>query len=277
MHVRSRRSDLVAAALSARMLGLLALLVVAVLVFGRLGAWQLDRATQQGERAAERSAAAAASAAPQALDDVLLPQSAVAQDDVGTAVVVRGRYAADDPQYVVPQGRPGGADAGGLVLAPFVVAEGAGAGAILPVVRGWVAGDVTETVVRLSPGGDLGVPTGDVAVTGYVASSEAALAAPDEGVGSVPGRPGVLGSISSGQLANLWGSPIYGGYVRLSSSEPAEDAALVPAAPPEPGPATPALRNLAYAAQWWIFGGFAVLLWVRLVRDDALRRAEARG
>ena len=29
------------------------------------------------------------------------------------------------------------------------------------------------------------------------------------------------------------------------------------------------IQNLAYAAQWWIFGAFAVLLWLRLVRDEA--------
>ncbi|WP_448631831.1 hypothetical protein [Cellulomonas soli] len=29
------------------------------------------------------------------------------------------------------------------------------------------------------------------------------------------------------------------------------------------------IQNLAYAAQWWIFGAFAVGLWLRLVRDEA--------
>ena len=29
------------------------------------------------------------------------------------------------------------------------------------------------------------------------------------------------------------------------------------------------IQNLAYAAQWWIFGAFAVILWLRLVRDEA--------
>nr|BFF18892.1 hypothetical protein GCM10025730_24130 [Promicromonospora thailandica] len=28
------------------------------------------------------------------------------------------------------------------------------------------------------------------------------------------------------------------------------------------------LQNIFYALQWWVFGGFAVLLWVRLVRDE---------
>ena len=29
------------------------------------------------------------------------------------------------------------------------------------------------------------------------------------------------------------------------------------------------VQNLAYAAQWWIFGGFAIFLWLRMVRDEA--------
>jgi hypothetical protein len=29
------------------------------------------------------------------------------------------------------------------------------------------------------------------------------------------------------------------------------------------------VRNYAYALQWWIFSGFAVLLWLRVVRDAA--------
>ncbi|MEZ5161111.1 MAG: hypothetical protein R2709_10465, partial [Marmoricola sp.] len=33
------------------------------------------------------------------------------------------------------------------------------------------------------------------------------------------------------------------------------------------------LRNLLYAIQWWIFGGFAIYVWVRWCRDQL---AEAR-
>ena len=28
------------------------------------------------------------------------------------------------------------------------------------------------------------------------------------------------------------------------------------------------LRNLLYAFQWWIFGGFAIYIWVRWCRDQ---------
>lgn len=37
------------------------------------------------------------------------------------------------------------------------------------------------------------------------------------------------------------------------------------------------LRNLAYAAQWWIFSAFAIFLWVRVLRDARGRYAAAAG
>ncbi|WP_230685068.1 hypothetical protein [Cellulomonas sp. JZ18] len=37
------------------------------------------------------------------------------------------------------------------------------------------------------------------------------------------------------------------------------------------------VQNLAYAAQWWIFGLFAVGLWWRLVRDEAAGRPPVPG
>lgn len=246
------------------MLGVLALLLVAAVVFGRLGAWQLDRATERGEQAAQRAADRAAVAGPRPLDDVVRPQEAFTADDVGVEVRVRGAYVPGAQQYLVAEAHDGGAD-GWLVLAAFEVGEGEGAGAILPVARGWVA-DPDGVAQALVAGGDLTVPGGEVEVVGYLAASEASLAVLPEGSG-----PGVLGSVSSAQLANLWGSPIYAGYLRLASSDPSEVPALTPASAPEPPRAGLNLQNVAYAAQWWIFGGFALLLWVRLVRDEAAR------
>ncbi|HLR56386.1 MAG TPA: hypothetical protein VK096_06480, partial [Actinomycetales bacterium] len=37
------------------------------------------------------------------------------------------------------------------------------------------------------------------------------------------------------------------------------------------------LQNLAYAFEWWIFGGFFTMLWIRSVRDHARRRKEVAG
>jgi hypothetical protein len=35
-----------------------------------------------------------------------------------------------------------------------------------------------------------------------------------------------------------------------------------------------AARNLFYAIEWWIFGGFAVFIWVRWCRDSLLDPVE---
>jgi hypothetical protein len=32
------------------------------------------------------------------------------------------------------------------------------------------------------------------------------------------------------------------------------------------------LRNLLYAVEWWVFGGFAVFLWWRWCRDELERQ-----
>src|SRR5690606_18643358 len=66
----------------------------------------------------------------------------------------------------------------------------------------------------------------------------------------------------------------YSGYLVLRSSDPEQPPAADggPAQLPRPtieGGTGLNLQNLFYALQWWVFGGFAVLLWVRLVRDEA--------
>ena len=68
---------------------------------------------------------------------------------------------------------------------------------------------------------------------------------------------------------------LYGGYVIARSDsrdgqvEPGL-AAVTPAALPKPDAFT-ALRNLLYAIEWWVFGGFAVFIWWRWCRDELER------
>jgi cytochrome oxidase assembly protein ShyY1 len=44
---------------------------------------------------------------------------------------------------------------------------------------------------------------------------------------------------------------------------------------PQPQRSGLAWRNLAYALQWWVFAAFALVLWWKMVRQDALERAAA--
>ncbi|MEN0128640.1 MAG: SURF1 family protein [Brevundimonas sp.] len=231
------------AAVRPRMLALLVLLLGAAFVCGRLGAWQLDRAQIRGAGAQERHVAEQLAAAPVPILDVLGPQTAFEGADVGRKVSVTGEYDAED-QLVVPDRAHAGVT-GYLVLTPLRTDVG-----VLPVVRGWA-----RSVA------DVGAPPeGDVQVVGFLQASEAA------GAGIADGQ---TSAISSAELVGAWGGPIWTGYLVLQSSDPAQsDDLAVLDIPRKPGEGLN-LQNLAYAAQWWIFGSFAVLLWLRLVRDEA--------
>jgi hypothetical protein len=68
---------------------------------------------------------------------------------------------------------------------------------------------------------------------------------------------------------------LYGGYVIAKVVSPSPTgAALTPVTPgslPKAETFT-ALRNLLYAIEWWVFGGFAVYLWWRWCRDELERQ-----
>ncbi len=257
-----RSTSMLRAAVRPRMLVMLALLVGAALVCGRLGAWQLDRAEVRGERAAAEALAAAESAPVVGLGTVLAPQTTFPGELVGRRVEVAGTYDAGGQLLVVDRELDG--RSGYLVLTPLRVSDpdpgGAsagdatsGVGAVLPVVRGWVA-DPDDAAV-------LAVPAGPVTVTGYLQASE------DSGSAALPA--GRTDSVSSAELLGDWGGPIWTGYVVLSGSQPAQDESLVLLPVPTRSGTGLNIQNLAYAAQWWIFGGFALFLWWRLVRDEA--------
>ncbi|MFI2754272.1 SURF1 family protein [Cellulomonas sp. P22] len=256
-------TTLLRAATRPRMIGLLVVLLLAAAVCGRLGAWQLDRAEIRGASAAARELAAQQARPPQDLGDVLAPQTAFTGGLVGRQVVARGTYEPDGQLLVVQ--RVLDDRTGYLVLTPLRVsdatpssggADPTGDAPVLPVVRGWV--ETPEDAAQLA------VPTGEVTVTGYLQASEGS------GVGALPA--GQVDAISSAELLGRWDGPIWTAYVVLSDVEPADPAyaaglELVPA-PTRSGSGLN-IQNLAYAAQWWIFGGFALFVWIRLVRDEA--------
>lgn len=260
------------AALTPRMLGLLLVFLAIAAVCARLGVWQLDRAVQRAEINEAARAAQQQQAPAGPLGEVLTPFSTFPGDLVGTKVRVTGRF--DGESFLVP-GRVGASgEVGFLVLdrfvvtddgAPVVPGDGGTGGdpaqapedpvGILPVVRGWV-GEPTVPAPT----------TGEVTLQGFLQAGESFERA------DLP--EGQLAAIAPGQLVNLWGGPVYTGY--LVVSDPV-DAGLEQLPPPTlPGGGLD-LQNLAYAVQWWIFGGFAVLLWSRLVRDEARAEAEERA
>lgn len=245
------------------MLVLLVVLLGAAAACARLGVWQLDRAQARGDR--EGQATSQEATAPAPIGDVLAPQATFRGDLVGRRVSVIGTYDAGG-QVLVP-GRVLDGRTGYLVLTPLRVtgADGAagwvGADPVLPVVRGWVADpDATDL---------LAVPDDVVDLTGFLQGSEA------PGSGGTP--PGQVAAISSAELVNAWGGPIYAGYVVLETAQPAQPAGLPVLGPPTLSGSDGGrwnIQNLAYAVQWWIFGGFALFLWLRMVKDEAAGEPE---
>lgn len=235
---------------SPRMLGVLLVLLAIAAVCARLGAWQLDRAQESARQAEAAQSAEAADAVP--LGDVLAPQATFTGVADRRLVAAQGRFGPDE---VLVPGRERDGETGLFVVTPFVVAE---TGATLAVVRGWVP-DAADAA-------DAPAPAGDATVTGVLQVGEPAhddVALPD----------GQVAAVSPAALVNRWGGPMYTGYLILTDVEP--DQGDLPAAPlPDPPSGAWDLQNLAYAAQWWLFGGFAIALWVRLVRDEARRSVE---
>lgn len=242
-------------ALSLRMIALFLGLVVVAGVCIRLGSWQLDRASERSNQQAAAQAAADADSAPQPLESVLKPGETFIGAVENQRISVRGEYEPEG-QLLVPERILDGV-AGYGVITPLRVGE-----AVLPVLRGWIAdpADLSDP------------PTGEVEITGVLR--------PSEGMNPESLPPGQVPRISSADLVNRWGGPIWTGYALLEKSDPpqlTEDEGGLKILPlPVSEDAGLNLQNLAYAFEWWIFGGFFTLLWIRSVRDSARHRLETR-
>ncbi len=230
-------------ALRPRWLGLLALVLLIVAAFGWLGMWQLNVARDTSRREALERAAATPVAS---IGQVLPASTPLTAGLVGRTVSATGTYDAAHQLIVTPRQLHG--QAGCWVMTPLIVD-----GAALPVVRGWVA----------DPAQAQPPPSGQVTVTGALAPPESAPGAP------VALPAGQVATIDLARLVNEWDMPTYSAFIYLAAETP--PAAWTPAVVPSPAgvPEGIAWRNLAYAAQWWLFAAFAVYMWVRMVRDDA--------
>jgi cytochrome oxidase assembly protein ShyY1 len=224
------------------MLVLLVVLLAAAAACGWLGAWQLDRAVARGEQRAAAAAADAAQAPARPLDEVLAPQTTFGADMVAARVTTSGEF---ESGQVLVTGRVLDGRTGSIVVAPLRVTS---TGAVLAVAVGWVADGEPAPAS----------PTGAVELTGWLQVGEAA----GEATALADGE---AAAISPAELVNRWGGPTYTGYLVLEEPVPAGVAAL--AAPGREAPGLN-LQNLAYALQWWLFGGFAAFLWWRTVRDE---------
>jgi len=123
------------------------------------------------------------------------------------------------------------------------------------VVQGWVAAPADAAALTR--------PDGEVTLTGWLQVGESTS-------GSAAVVDGQTEQIALSALVNEWGGPIYTGYLVANGGPGSPESGGV-AALPRPtidGGSGANLQNVFYALQWWVFGGFAVLLWIRLVRDE---------
>jgi cytochrome oxidase assembly protein ShyY1 len=227
-------------ALRPRFLGLLAVALVLASLFAWLGDWQLARSRDEAAREARAEAEAAAVTD---LDELLAPAEPVGGDDVRRLVQAAGDL--DTGRVLAVPGRELDGEAGRWLLAPLVVGSTEGT---LPVVLG-------AAVPQL--------PDGRVELTGRLEQSEAPVG------GATPDAEEVR-AVSSADLVNVWEPPLYTAYLALT--EPPAPLRAVPESEP---PSGFALQNLSYALQWWLFAGFAVFFWWRLVKDAHERDLEA--
>ena len=98
------------------------------------------------------------------------------------------------------------------------------------------------------------------------------LAPGESPVGQVS-QPGQIGSVDLSVLVNTWPGDLYNAFLFLETEDPATGAQL-DRVPTPLGDTGIRWRNAAYAVQWWVFAGFALWLWWRMVREEALREEE---
>ena len=237
------------------------LAAVAVAVAGVLGAWQLD--AWQAQRAAEARDLTRLDPTP--LSGVMGPDDVFPGDRVGQPVFLGGEWVPEGT--VLVSGREQDGTDGFWVLTPVAV-TGPGDPA-LPVVRGWTA----------DPADVPPPPEGYAELTAWLQPPEGATGVADEDPSD-----DVLPQVRTADLLQHVDQDLYGAYAVVAASAddvapgawPVGDravndgtAGLAPATLEQLPPVGrfTALRNLLYALEWWVFGGFAAFLWWRYVQD----------
>ncbi len=241
--------------LTPRWLGITAIALLAIPFCVFMGTWQLSRfdARVAAHRAAEHTAAPGSAPAIPLAKALPHPDSRISQDTQGRAVTATGHY--DTGRQLLVPGRYLGARSGFYVLTPLRTGTAA-----LAVVRGWLPGSASH------PGAIPPAPAGLVTVTGTLQASEAVG---DPGVNTSGGLPaGQLGMISAASLVNLLPYHVYDGWVTLSTAA-APLRPVPPASAPGSGLDAQAFQNLGYTGEWFVFAGFVVFSWIRLVRREA--------
>ncbi|MEU6080472.1 SURF1 family protein [Streptomyces sp. NPDC047108] len=220
-----------------------------------MGSWQLGRFETRVEshQEAKRDQDIHASQKAQPLER-LLPVTKVTWGRPATAT---GRY--EDDQLLVPDRRLD--EKSGFYVLTLLRTD---AGKALPVVRGWLPGDADNASDRARVPAP---PRGEVTVTGALQASE------NQGTGGVHANGGLsegqVGMISAASLVNLVPYPVHNAWITLPEGETPGGLRAVPAAAVEgSGLDLKAFQNLGYTGEWFVFAGFVLFMWFRLVRRE---------
>lgn len=217
------------------------LMVLAVVAAVLLGLWQLS-AWQAGREASVRDVSEAPA---KDLADVMGPDQAFPGRALGRPVRFRGSWLDESTTYV--DGRMLDGRRGYWVVTPVLVAGGDPRSA-MPVVRGW------------SPRPAAAPVSGEVEITGWLQASE--------GSGESDPNPtdDIIQEMRIASLVQRVDADLYSGYV-VDRRAGGGLRQVTPGSIPQISP-TDHVRNLLYGFQWWAFGGLAVYMWWRWIRDQ---------
>ncbi|NKQ26457.1 SURF1 family protein [Streptomyces galbus] len=222
------------------------LLAVPFCIF--MGSWQLSRfeARVDDHRTAQAQVSEDRTEAARPLSEMLPVDKATS----GKRVTATGRYGT---QLLVPDRTLD--ERKGFYVLTLLRTDG---GKALPVVRGWLPG-TADAAAAPAP------PAGEVTVTGALQASETPG---DNGVSARGGLPaGQTAAISAASLVNLVPYDVYDAWVTLDTADSGMTA--VPAtAPAGTGLDLKAFQNLGYTGEWFVFAGFVVFMWFRLLRRE---------
>lgn len=222
------------------------LLAIPFCVF--MGSWQLSRfeARVDDHRSAKALAESARTEASRPLAE-LLP---VDKTTSGRQTTATGHYG---KQLLVPDRELDGKK--GYYVLTLLRTDG---GRALPVVRGWLPGDAGSAEAPAPP-------AGRVTVTGALQASETPG---DNGVSAQGGLPaGQTAAISAASLVNLVPYDLYDAWVTLDTADSGMTAVPATAAAGT-GLDLKAFQNLGYTGEWFVFAGFVVFMWFRLLRRE---------